>query len=367
MSTNINSGTPAPAGRVRPVGVAQEVAPSNLKGLEIPSPALVFDTLFAYQRTSALRAAIDLDLFRAVGEGPGDVASIARRSSASERGIRILCDFLTVIGLLTKTDGRYGHTGTSSMFLDPRSPACVASTAQFLANPMIQEPFDHLAEIVRKGRTVLPGQGAVEPENPAWVEFAHSMAPMMAPMAPALGFIVLEGIQGSVSVLDIAAGHGLFGIEVARQNPTARIVAVDWASVLRVARANARKAGVQDRYETRAGSAFEVDFGGPYDIVLLTNFLHHFDTPTCVALLKKVRAALTPGGRVAALEFVPNEDRVSPPMAASFSLTMLATTTGGDAYTLAELETMYRAAGFDRITAHPVPAGPHTVVVGHAA
>ena len=70
-----------------------------------PSPALVFDTLFAYQRTAALRAAIELDLFRAIGEGPGDVASLARRCAASERGVRILCDYLTVIGLLNKTGG----------------------------------------------------------------------------------------------------------------------------------------------------------------------------------------------------------------------------------------------------------------------
>ncbi len=331
-----------------------------------PSPALVFETLFAYQRTAALRAAIELDLFRAIGEGPGDVPSLARRCSASERGIRVLCDFLTIGGLVGKVDGRYFHTPTSAMFLDPRSPACVASTAGFLGNPSIQEPFDRLAEIVRTGRTVLPGEGTVEPENPVWVEFAHSMAPMMAPMAAPLGSIVLDGTGGPLSVLDIAAGHGLFGIEVAKQSPEARVVAVDWAAVLDVARANARRAGVQDRYETKAGSAFEVEYGGPHDIALVTNFLHHFDPPTCVRLLKKVNASLKRGGCVAALEFVPNDDRVSPPMAASFSLTMLATTAAGDAYTLPELAAMYREAGFAQVAGHPVPTGPHTVVVGRA-
>ncbi len=334
---------------------------------EAPSPALVFDTLFAYQRTAALRAAIELDVFRAIGEGPGDVASLARKCSASERGIRILCDYLTVNGLLSKEDGRYRHTPTSALFLDPSSPACVASTARFLSNPAVFEPFQHLADVVRGGRTTLPGQGSVEPENPVWVEFAHSMAPMMAPMSAPLGRIVLEGLGGPVHVLDIAAGHGLFGIEVAKQNPAAHIVAVDWPPVLEVARGNARKAGVDNRYEVIPGSAFEVDYSGPYDIVLLTNFLHHFDPPTCIGLLRKVRAALKPGARAAALELVPNEDRVSPPMAAAFSLTMLASTHSGDAYTFSELESMYRQAGFDRISAHPVPAGPHTVVVGHAA
>ena len=329
-----------------------------------PSPALVFDTLTAHQRTAALRAAIELDLFRAIGDGPGDVQSLARQCSASQRGMRILCDYLTIIGLLRKNEGKYSHSPASAAFLDPRSPACIASTARFLGNPAILEPFNHLADIVRNGRTTLAGEGTVEPENPVWVEFAHSMAPMMAPMAAPLGALVLEELSGPVRVLDIAAGHGLFGIEVAKQNPEASIVAVDWEPVLEVAKSNARKAGVEERYQTLPGSAFNVDYGGPYAIALLTNFLHHFDPPTCVGLLRKVRASMSAGGRVAALEFVPNEDRISPPMAASFSLTMLASTGSGDAYTFRELEAMYHEAGLEHVTPHPVPHGPHTVVIG---
>jgi len=330
------------------------------------TPAVVFEMLQAHQRTAALKAAIDLDVFRAVGEGPGDVASIARHCSASERGIRILCDFLTINGVLAKEDGHYRHTPASAAFLDPRSPSCLASIAQFLANPAMHEPYIRLADIVRAGRTILPGDGSVEPENPIWVQFAETMAPMMAPMAAPLGAVVLDGHNGPMRVLDIAAGHGLFGIEIAKQNPQAQVTGLDWAPVLRVALDNARKAGVHDRYDMLPGSAFEVDFAGPYDAVLLTNFLHHFDQPTCVTLLKKVRAALRPGGRAATLEFVPNEDRVSPPMPASFAMTMLASTPAGDAYPLSELTAMYNDAGFGGITAHPIPMSPHTVVMGRA-
>jgi ubiquinone/menaquinone biosynthesis C-methylase UbiE len=169
-----------------------------------------------------------------------------------------------------------------------------------------------------------------------------------------------------MKVLDIAAGHGLFGIEIAKQNPQARVTGLDWAPVLRVALENARKAGVQDRYDMLPGSAFEVNFGGPYDAVLLTNFLHHFDPPTCVKLLKKVHGALRRGGRAATLEFVPNEDRISPPMPAAFSMTMLTTTQAGDAYTLSELTSMYSEAGFGGLKAHHIPMSPHTVVMGHS-
>ena len=334
---------------------------------EAPNPGLIFEILQAHQRSAALRTAIELNVFGAVGEGPADAATLAQRCSTSERGMRILCDFLTIAGLLSKQDGIYSHTPTSALFLDPRSPHSLHSTARFLGLNEMRGAYDNLTEIVRSGHTVLPGQGSVEPENPIWVEFAHSMAPMMAPMAGPLGGIVLDGRGGPMRVLDIAAGHGLFGIEIAKQNPLAEIVALDWGPVLDVAQENARKAGVADRYQRLPGSAFEVDYGGPYDAALLTNFLHHFDAATCVSLLRKVHAALKPGGISATLEFVPNEDRVTPPVAAAFSLTMLTSTPAGDAYTFRELEAMHRQAGFQRIQAHPVPQSPHTVVTGIAA
>jgi SAM-dependent methyltransferase len=331
-----------------------------------PNPGIIFDTLLAHQRSAALRTAIELDVFRAVGEGPADAATLAARCSTSLRGMRILCDFLAIIGLLAKQDGVYSHTPTSALFLDPRSPASLHSMARFMGLAEMKATYDLLTEIVRNGRTVLPGEGSVEPDNPMWVDFAHGMAPMMAPLAGPLGGIVLHGRTGPMKVLDIAAGHGLFGIEIARQNPQARIVAVDWERVLDVACENACKAGVGERYERLSGSAFDVDYGGPYDAVLLTNFLHHFDVATCVGLLRKVRAALKPGGVSATLEFVPNEDRISPPMAAGFSLTMLVSTAAGDAYTFRELEAMHRDAGFAQVRAHPVPQSPHTVVTGIA-
>jgi hypothetical protein len=331
---------------------------------EAPNPGLIFDMVNAHQRSSALTAAIDLDLFRAVGEGPGDVASIAHHCNSSERGIRILCDFLVINGVLAKHGNHYHHTPTSAVFLDPKSPACMASVAQFMGNPQLHHAYSQLASVVRDGRTSLPGEGTVEPDNPVWVVFAESMAPMMGPVAGPLSEILLEGHSGPMQVLDIAAGHGLFGIAVAKQNAQANITALDWANVLKVAHRNATAAAVQDRYKLLPGSAFDVEFSGPYDLVLLTNFLHHFDPPTCVSLLKKVRAALGPGGRVATLEFVPNEDRVSPPMPASFSLTMLTTTASGNAYTLSELTAMYTESGFKNITAHPVPMSQQTVVIG---
>src|SRR5258706_4316757 len=105
----------------------------------------------------------------------------------------------------------------------------------------------------------------------------------------------------SLRVLDIAAGHGMYGITFAQKNPNAEVTALDWPNVLEVARENALAAGVIDRFKTIEGSAFDVEFGIGYDLVLLTNFLHHFDVAGCETLLRKVHAALGNGGRVVTL------------------------------------------------------------------
>jgi ubiquinone/menaquinone biosynthesis C-methylase UbiE len=324
-----------------------------------PTPELIFETLNAYQRTAALRGAIELDLFTAIGEGAVTAPDLAVKLKVSERGARILCDYLVVIGLLTKQGGRYGLTPDSAVFLDRRSPACVGSAVTFLNSPMLTGYFRDIAAVVRKGGAVLNAEGTMAPDDPIWVEFARAMAPMM--VMPAEFIADLVG-AGSGKVLDIAAGHGVFGISIARRNPKARIVALDWPAVLEVAKENAQQAGVANRYETLPGSAFDADYGSGYDVVLLTNFLHHFDPPNCEKLLRKVHAALNPGGAAVTLEFVPNEDRVSPPAAASFSLMMLGSTASGDAYTFSELDRMFRNAGFSSSQAHALP-GPETVIV----
>jgi O-methyltransferase domain len=135
--------------------------------------------------------------------------------------------------------------------------------------------------------------------------------------------------------------------------------------VLEVAQQNAQAMSIADRYHLLPGSAFEIDFGSGYDLALITNFLHHFDPPTCTTFMRKVHAALVPAGRVAIAEFVPNPDRVTPPTAAAFSMMMLATTPAGDAYTFAELESISKSAGFARVELASAGIGLNRLVIAY--
>ena len=334
-------------------------------GLQQPTPHLFFQTANAYQQTEALKAAVELEVFTAIGEGKITAVQIAERSDASERGVRILCDFLCVMGFLTKDGQSYRLTPESALFLDKRSPAYLGGSLEFLLSPMLTDGFKDLAGAVRKGGTVASEEGTVAPDHPIWVKFARAMTGMMAMPAKLMANLVDEKADQKLRLLDIAAGHGLYGIAFAEKNPQTEVVALDWLNVLEVAKENAGKAGVSDRYQTIAGSAFDVDYGTGYDLVLLTNFLHHFDPATCETLLKKVHASLADDGRAVILEFVPNEDRISPPETAAFSVVMLGSTPAGDAYTYSELERMCSAAGFDSSEIHQLPPSIQQVIIAN--
>jgi predicted O-methyltransferase YrrM len=328
-----------------------------------PTPQLFFETANSYQRSAAIRAAIELGLFTAIAHGANSAAVIAAKCKAAERGIRVLCDYLTVHGFLTKSGNAYALTPDTALFLNTDSPAYLGCAIDFLLNPTLIKAFDGLTEAVRKGGTAIAAEHTLDTDHAMWTRFARGMAPLMFGAGKFIGKLVAESTSGPIEVLDIAAGHGVFGVSVAQACPEAKITAQDWPHVLEVATENAAKAGVSARHRLLPGNAFGVDFGGPYDVVLLTNFMHHFDAATNETLLRKIAAALKPNGRVITLEFVPNPDRVTPPNAAAFSLTMLATTASGDAYTFAELESMFKNAGFTKNTTHALPGGFQTVVV----
>ena len=327
-----------------------------------PTPERIFQRINALHSSAALKGALELGLFTALGGESKSSESLSKTIEASEKGVRILCDFLVIDGLLQKEGTEYRSSPDAALFLDENSPAYFGSACRFMLGANMFESLSNVAGAVRKGGTLLEGQGSVEPD---WVNFARNMAPLVKLSAQFIADLAMRDIANDkpFRVLDVAASHGLFGIEIAERHPKAEVVALDWPAVLDVASENAEKAGVADRFARLPGDAFDVDFGAGFDVVLLANFLHHFDVQTCTDFLRKVHRSLNDGGQAMTLEFVPNEDRVSPPDQAAFALTMLATTASGDAYTFKQLESMSADAGFARSELHRMMGPPQAVVV----
>lgn len=336
-----------------------------------PNPAAIFETLNAHQQSAALHGAIELGLFTAIAAGHTTASQLASHCSTDLRATRILCDYLVVHGFLTRAQAGadYGLSPTSAVFLDEKSPHYMGRMAGFVRSPHQLESVRDVAALVRSGRTLLDDNGTTATEYEGWVEFARCMAPMMQAPARFIASLLQQRCQGPIRVLDIAAGHGMFGIAVAQSNPAASIIALDWPQVLEVARENAEQAGLLDRYALLPGDALTLDYrSGPsddsgYDVVLVTNFFHHFDRQTCTGVMHSIAAALNPGGIAVTLEFIPDESRIWPPAPATFAFTMLANTPAGDAYTFAEYQAMWQVAGLTVHELHDVPESAQRLII----
>ena len=305
------------------------------------SPAWLLDEFRAYERSLTLRTAIELDLFTRIGAGVDTIPALAKATRASVRGLRVLCDNLAAHQHLVKKSGRYRLTLNSRIFLSKDSPACFASTIRFLASDAYIKAFCDLLRSVKRGR-------ARTLKTP-WPDYARLMSPLAQDVAASVAEALTADSAGPMRVLDVAAGHGLYGLALGAHNPQAEIYALDAADVLRVAARNARRAGLGKRFHSIPGDAFTTSFGGPYDLVLAGNIAHHLEPGANIKLFRKCRAALKPKGKLVVLDFVINEDRVSPAAEAGFAIHLFATGSC-DVYTLAEYRGMLRAAGFRRIT-----------------
>jgi SAM-dependent methyltransferase len=329
-------------------------------------PHSIFGILESLHRAAALTTAVQLDLFTAIGDSGSSPDDIATHCNASARGVRVLCDYLCVLGLLQKRLGRYWQTEEAVLYLDRRSPHFIADAAiQASAGGPFAEGFQHLTQAVRRGGTALASGGTLAPEHPCWVQFARARAPIGASNGKRLATLLESSSSGAIRVLDIACGHGHHGIAIAKSNPRAEIFAQDWPAVLDVAVGNAREAGVSERYHTIPGDVFSITFREHYDVVLITNFLPDFGPAECEHLLTKIRHTLTNDGRAVALQWIPDDDRLSPPTAPSLALSLLAQTPRGDVYTYRELVEMFRRAGFARTELRELGPSLQRVVIAH--
>src|SRR3954452_15888813 len=97
-----------------------------------PSPEITWRLMTGFQISAAFKAAVEVELFTKIGEGNKTPAAIASASGAAERGIRILADTLTVVGLLTKAGTEYSLTDESAAFLDKNSRMYLGSMVDFI-------------------------------------------------------------------------------------------------------------------------------------------------------------------------------------------------------------------------------------------
>ena len=251
-------------------------------------------------------------------------------------------------------------------FLDAGSPLYLGTTVRFLHDRTLLDGFAHLTDAVRRGGTAITQHDALEPDHPMWVEFARAMAPLAGASRRRSS---RSGSPPSRSarprVLDVAAGHGLFGIALAKRNPALEVTALDWPNVL-AGRTRERREGGRRRSacaRDRATRSPPTSAPSTTSCSCRTCSITSTSKP-CEVLLRRVHAAFEarrPGR--ASSSSCPTRIGSGPATAVMFGLVMLAMTPEGDVYTLSECSRMLERAGFRKTTLHALTPSPQQVVI----
>jgi 3-hydroxy-5-methyl-1-naphthoate 3-O-methyltransferase len=310
---------------------------------------------WGYAPTLAIEAAVRHGIFDLLDKGPQTVAQIASQTGTSERGVGAIVDLLVSIQLLQRKGKRVALAPECAAFLVSTKPGFYGTLFRHISDQLLPK-WLQLTEIVRTGRPAMKVNSQDEGAE-FFAQFVESLFPLSFPAATALGkHLGIAKSRGPVSVLDIGAGSGVWGIALAKQSPHVRIHAVDWPKVLEVTRRVAGRHGLADRLTTAAGDFFEADFGAGHRLATIGHILHSEGRERSRRLLKKVFNALAPGGTVAVQEFVPNDDRSGPPSALIFAVNMLVNTEAGDTFTFKEMAGWMRDAGFKNPRLLKVPS-----------
>jgi ubiquinone/menaquinone biosynthesis C-methylase UbiE len=328
------------------------------------SPEPLIHMLQGLQASGILRAGIQLGVFDQIAAGHGDPASVAAAIGADERGTRILLDALAALGVLTAGDG-YGLTASAETFLISTRPTYIGGAADIFTGDWAWEHYGRLAQVFRQGGTLMD-QDAEAPGHEFWVTFADASAGVMAPAAHGLAELLepWAGEREELDVLDVACGAGLYGLALARTHPAAQVTLLDWDNVLARAGENVARMGLEDRTRFLEGDAFEVELGGPYDVVIASHFLHHFSPERCVKALQRFAAALKPGGRIVINEFTTTAaDPADDPFPALFSVNMMVWSHEGEAYSVDTYARWLAETGFAAPEVHDARGLPSRLLI----
>jgi ubiquinone/menaquinone biosynthesis C-methylase UbiE len=319
------------------------------------TPERIMQLSWGYAPPLIIEAAVKHHLFDLLDASPRTAPQLAKKAGVSVRGVTAICNALVGLQLLARVNGHYRLTPESAAFLVSTEPAFHGAFFRHVSTQLVPK-WLALDKIVRTGR---PAANVNSERKGAefFADFVESIFPLSYAAAKTLGeHLRIPKAKKPVSVLDLAAGSGVWGIALAEQSPQVCVSAVDWPPVLAVTEKIARRRGVANQLTKIPGDLLKVRFGKNHQVATLGHILHSEGRARSRRLLKKTFAALAPGGTIAVMEFLVNDDRTGPPVGLLFAVNMLVNTEAGDTFSFKEISGWLRAAGFIKPRLLKVPA-----------
>ena len=300
----------------------------------------------AFSESQTLLAANELDIFTAIGSGGRTARELATRCKADLEGMALLLNALVGLGLLLLRRSRYRNTPLGRRYLNRRSPTAISNLLWLLGHHW--HDWAKLPQALRKGR---PGWAPVTRSREFRRRFSlamHERSHVLAEPTVATFRLPLKATR----FLDLGGGPGSYAIALAKRHPRLEGVVLD--QTVATAKRLILRAGLGTRLKTQAGNIFTSPLGTGYDAVIVSNVIHVFNDRENHTLLKRVRDALRPGGKVFIVEFFLDDSPTRSPTSSVFSLMMYLFTATGRCYSWRETKGWLKQLGFGQFKRHRI-------------
>jgi SAM-dependent methyltransferase len=309
-------------------------------GLNLAPVPVVHANLYAYC-ARALCEAVALGVLEAVGDHERSTDEIAAATHLDARALGALLHLLASIGYVQHRDGRFRATVLTRKWLLADSPSSICDAVRFFR--LQWRLFDQLPEFLRTGQGAVSHDGALSADD--WRLYQRAMF-QLARMGAREVAKKTPVPRGATAMLDIGGSHGLYSVELCRRVPTMRAVVLELPDAIEAAAPLLAAINTEQRVRHQPANVLEEDLGEEqYDLILISNLVHHFRSDENQRIAKKAARALRKDGCFIIQDFVRPElgadsDTLSSAQNLFFSLTSAA-----GVHSLAEQQEWQRQAG----------------------
>jgi len=298
----------------------------------------------SFWTSSILIAGNELGIFNALSGGKKTAGEVSKKIKARLRGTEILLNALAAMGYINKVKDFYMNSPFSEKYLVEGKNSYMGSALGHYCQ--MWKSWGDLAQIVKKGNEHIEFEKKYLKTDAKQTEiFIDTMYQLGFNDAKTLASKL--DLRGVKRVLDVGGGPGHYSFAMIEKNPEIKATVLDLPLTLRVTKKYIKKRSMVGKVNTQEGDFLKVDYGAGYDLVLLSHVLHSNSIKDCRKMINKSYNALNKGGRIVIHEFILDEDKISPPDEAIFSVNMLVNTREGASYSLSEILTLLKNGGFN--------------------
>ncbi|WP_354698406.1 3-hydroxy-5-methyl-1-naphthoate 3-O-methyltransferase [Paraconexibacter sp. AEG42_29] len=325
----------------------------------VPEP--IFDSYVALMQARTLMVAWKVGVFDALADGPAGVGELARRLDVTADGLGVVLPALHALGYLAADGDRFRLSAKGRRTLTAGGRSAVTDWMAFTHD--MWDAFDGLEAVLRGGP--IQQIHAFDAEDPYWGRYMRGLLQISrvsaADVARAIG-----APRRARTLLDVAGGHGGYSMALCRRHRRLRATIVELEGAARIGRTIVAEAGFANRVEHVVADLHADDLPRPvagYDIALAANILHHLSRAEAVALLRRVRTAMAPGGRVAVFEQERPADGEAGTQIGTLTGVLFHITSGARTCTAGELTGMLVDAGLHEVRVKRLVRAPGQVLV----